>query len=106
MTQKIVAAIVQWIRPECGGRLFPPVIGLRPIIRFQRYVEQWLESAWDIEIIDIDFDSITLISTVKFRLSPNAPEQLDGLLRENELIEILDAYRVIAVGKIISIASK
>jgi hypothetical protein len=96
----IVAAIV-WIKTEYGGRSMEPVVGLRPTIRFQRYVEDWMKTAWDVEIIDLDINANTWSGTVKIKFTRNASPKKEWL-KDGELIELLDAYRVIAVGKIIA----
>ena len=102
MSTNILVAVT-WIKAEFGGRSSQPSVGLRPIIRFQRYINEWLSNAWDVEIRELDIDKNTWLGTAKLQLSRNAPANLEGL-REGELIELLDAYRVIGVGKITKIA--
>jgi hypothetical protein len=101
----ILVASVVWIKSDFGGRSNKPVVGLRPTIRFQRYVADWISTAWDVEIIDIDIDQNTWSGKVKMRFTRNlSPKQ--EWLNNDELIELLDGYRVIAVGKIIEIITK
>lgn len=100
----IVAAIV-WIKSEYGGRSMEPVIGLRPTIRFQRYINDWMKTAWDIEVIDIDINSETWSGSTKMKFTRNDSPKKEWL-KVGELIELLDAYRVIAVGKIVAIENQ
>jgi hypothetical protein len=94
---------LEWIKEAAGGREMPPVVGLRPTIRWQRYIEAWLESAFDVEITSIESSPENGCNTVGLRFSERA--QLDSeWLREGELIELLDAFRVIGVGKILHIS--
>lgn len=95
----IIIVRVIWIKAEFGGRSHPPFVGMRPIIRFQRYVDEWLSGVWDVEIKELEIDEKTWSGVATLRLSTRAPNNLKGL-KEGELIELLDAYRVIAVGKI------
>jgi len=94
-----INADVIWIKPEYGGRSKAPVVGLRPTIRFQRYIADWMEIAWDVEIIDLDIDENTWTGSVILKFIRNVKPKTEWL-KEGELIELLDAYRVIAVGKI------
>jgi hypothetical protein len=97
-----ISASIVWIKAEFGGRKSPPVVGLRPIIRFQRFLDDWLRCAWDVELTQIEFDEQYWSGVARFELSKNAPKNLQGL-KEGELIELLDGYRVIGVGRIISV---
>lgn len=99
---KSITVAVTWIKAEFGGRLHPPFIGMRPTIRFQRYITEWLFCAWDVEVKELEIDKITWSGIAKLQFSPQAINNINGL-KENELIELMDAYRVIGVGKIIDI---
>ncbi len=98
----IIVATVVWIKSKYGGRSMGPVVGLKPTIRFQRYIEDWMKAAWDVEIIDLDVDTNTWSGLAKMKFTRNATPKKEWL-KDGELIELLDAYRVIAVGKIIAI---
>jgi len=89
---------VDWISAAAGGRAHPPVCGLRPTVRWQRHVGEWLESAWDGEISRLapPEDHYQL---VQLRFVENATINPDWLA-VGELIELLDGARVIAVGVI------
>ncbi len=98
----IIVVAIMWIKTEYGGRSMEPVVGLRPTIRFQRYVEDWIKTAWDVEIIDLDINADTWSGTAKMKFTKNILPKKEWL-KDGELVELLDAYRVIAVGKIIAI---
>jgi len=100
----LITAQISWIRAEFGGRTHPPVIGLRPTIRFQRDVGKWLSLAWDVEIAELDIDLQTMCGTAALAFSGGASPDMQNI-KEGELIELLDAYRVIGVGKIIHISN-
>lgn len=93
---------LQWIKSEFGGRSQIPRNGSRVTIRFQRHVEKWLQSAWDVEVVACNTTTDTLEGTAKLALikeeSPSA-----RFICQDELFELLDAYRVIAVGKIVRV---
>lgn len=88
-----------WIPVECGGRSTPPNIGLRPTIRFQRNAEKWTKIAWDVQIAALELISQSGVWTVELRFSEDASLDME-CIKTGELIELLDAYRVIGVGKV------
>ncbi|MDE0451534.1 MAG: hypothetical protein OXI90_07185 [Gammaproteobacteria bacterium] len=96
-------AFVTWIRKECGGRTHAPVEGLRPMIRFQRHIAESLETGRDIQICGLRFDQKTWTGEVELA-RPRGSEPLKEFIKEGELIELMDGFRVIAVGKIIEVA--
>ena len=100
----IVAAFV-WIKSEYGGRSMEPVIGLKPTIRFQRYVEDWMKTSWDVEIIELDICTDNWSGSAKMKFTRNPSPKMEWL-KKGELLELLDAYRVVAVGKILEIKNQ
>jgi len=100
----ILTSTIIWIPSECGGRSHPPVLGLRPTIRFQRNVEAWSKVAWDVEIIRIGASQVAGIGNVDLRFSKGASPDIK-VVKPGELIELLDAYRVIGVGKILNVTT-
>ncbi len=95
-----IFARLQWISSECGGRTFPPFEGMRPMIRWQRHIDEYLKGAWDVTVLKFDMDEKNRIGTAELIFIKEAvipPEWL----QEGELLELLDGFRVIAVGKII-----
>lgn len=98
----IITAAVMWIKSEYGGRSIEPLVGLRPSIRFQRYVEDWIKTAWDVEILELDITKDNWSGFAKMKFLRNSSPKREWL-KDGELFELLDAYRVIAVGKILEI---
>lgn len=98
-------SVVDWIHYECGGRQSPAVIGLRPTIRFQKFIRESLEGGWDVEILDLEHkvdENVSSGQAVRLRLNKRESPYV-RFLEEGQLFELLDGYRVIGVGKITSI---
>jgi hypothetical protein len=91
---------LQWIRCKHGGREHPPVVGLRPMIRVQKRVSEWLEIGCDCDITGIDFNSVDWSSSARIEIRNYHLKQFNRLV--GEPIELLDGYRVIAVGLVVS----
>lgn len=95
----LFTAKIIWISPVHGGRKSPPFIGYRPTIRFQRHVEDWLKGASDVEIMSFaNSDDTSDKSEVGLKFINYSA--CDKFVIEGELIELLEGYRVIGVGKI------
>ncbi|RMF58485.1 MAG: hypothetical protein D6746_09690 [Bacteroidetes bacterium] len=88
-----------WIPAECGGHRADPWPGMRPTIRWQRYVEAWLERIRDAQCEELEFDGSTRIGLARMQLMSDDPLP-SKMLQPGELVELLDGSRVIAVGKI------
>jgi hypothetical protein len=88
-----------WIPPHLGGHSADPYVGMRPTVRWQRYLREHLERARDAECKSILFDEATRRGSATIGLISDDPEPTDWL-REGNLIEFLDGYRVIAVDRI------
>lgn len=88
-----------WIPAEFGGHTHPPVQGLRPTIRFQRNVAAWITLAWDVQMIRWEPTDSTWRGLAELAFSKDANPDRE-YLQPGELIELLSAYRVIAVGKV------
>jgi len=99
-----LVADIEWMKNEHGGRRELPINGQRATIRWQRYIQDWLSTAWDVEILELDIEANTRCGTARLKFSEDASPD-SKYLKQGELIELLDAYRVIGVGKIISIAT-
>jgi hypothetical protein len=91
---------LQWIKEASGGRKHAPVAGLRPTLRLQRQVSQWLESAADVSVESLECDPETWAGEANIRVSPNSAPVLSPL-QAGDLIELLDGCRVIAVGQVL-----
>lgn len=104
----ILHAGTQWIRPAFGGLARPPGIGLRPTIRFQRGVPDWLAGGRDVSLIQVTFDESDWTAIVAMRFSNESFAQEDTIrkyLELGELFELLSGARVLAVGKLTRIES-
>jgi hypothetical protein len=79
------------------------MVGLRPTVRWQRYVKDWLAQAHDAEIVELvpSPDGKTGSVTVRFSGRTALDEKY---LRIGEGVELLDAFKVIAVGKISAVS--
>ncbi|MCB1869074.1 MAG: hypothetical protein KDI43_11225 [Gammaproteobacteria bacterium] len=88
-----------WIPSALGGHNSPPYEGMRTTIRWQKYLNEFLSCARDVQWIEFSFDPETLQgkATCKFTMEDPVP---DAWLRDGELIELLSGFRVLAVGRI------
>jgi hypothetical protein len=75
---------------------------LRPTIRFQRYIEASLKVAWDVQITRLDPPGKDGVGVAELRFSKHASPDMN-FIRPGELIELLEAYHVIGVGKILNV---
>ena len=88
-----------WIPADLGGHSTEPWSGMRPQIRWQRYVAEYLEGARDVQCSNVQFDPVTLRGRAHCCLSSPDPVPAEWL-QDGELIELLSAHRVLAIGKI------
>ena len=90
-----------WIPRSAGGHRSPPYNGFRATIRWQRYIRDHMERSRDVEGIALTYDSETRCGTATLRLVSD-----DALpahwLEEGNLVELLDGYTVIAIGRIVA----
>lgn len=97
-----VLSVLNWIKAEFGGRNFPPTVGLRPMIRFQRDIQGWLVTAWDVEVIELAIDPTTWCGSATLQFFKGASPDMQ-YVKQGEPIELLDGTCVIAVGRIIRV---
>lgn len=95
-----IVARMQWILRECGGVSYTPAVGLRPQIRWLRYIEASRTITRDANIVRIDPTSDGRRVIVEMELSSNVPME-DAWLVDGHEIELLEGHRVIGVGKIL-----
>lgn len=88
-----------WIPPSLGGHSHAPYKGMRLTIRWQRQIEAYLQCARDIECHTLRFDTKTSHGTAICTLSSDEPVPPEWLC-DGELIELLNGFRVLAVGRI------
>jgi hypothetical protein len=98
-------AILQWTKQEVGGRAHPPCAGLRPVIRFQKHIGTFVEGCWDVEILRVDVDQTTWIgeTTMQYARTDWQGDLKAQFLKEDGYIELLDGFRVIALGRVIRV---
>lgn len=90
-----------WIPAELGGHSAEPYSGMRLSIRWQRFLDAYLQCARDVECRVLAYDSSTSRGQAACFLSSGAPVAAEWL-EEGQLIELLNGFRVLAVGKVIS----
>lgn len=89
-----------WVPTSVGGHRSEPYSGMRLTIRWQRYLEAYLQRSRDVECISLTFDSKQGRGAGIFSLLSDDALPSEWL-REGELIELLSGYKVLAVGKIL-----
>ena len=86
-----------WVPHVAGGRRFPPWLGMRPMIRWQQPDEERDRIAHGVECLTLDYDGSTHIGAGTFGFFPGI--QIDAKwLEPGQRIELLEGYRVSAVG--------
>lgn len=88
-----------WIPGSLGGHSAEPYEGMRTTIRWQKYLNEFLQCARDVQWETIDFDPATSQGQATCRLTSDAPLPNEWL-KDGELIELLSGFRVLAVGRI------
>ena len=86
-----------WLPASHGGRGFDPHPGLRLGIRWQRHVQDDRNIYRDAQIEQLSVDPSTRQGIAEVRLMTDVP---DDWLRHGELVEILEGYKVVAVGNV------
>lgn len=89
-----------WIPNDLGGHRSVPYVGMRPTIRWQKHLRDHLERARDGECTSVNFNETTGRGAATLRLISEDAIPIDWL-HEGSLVELLDGYRVIAVGRIV-----
>lgn len=88
-----------WIPSSLGGHSAEPYEGMRTTIRWQRYLNEFLQCARDVQWEDVEFDSASFQGVATCRLTSDGPLP-DEWLKDGELIELLSGFRVLAIGRI------
>jgi len=89
-----------WIPSSLGGHSGKPYEGMRTTIRWQKYLNEFLQCARDVQWEVIHFDSQVSQGEATCRLTSDEPLPSEWL-KEGELIEMLNGFRVLAIGRII-----
>ena len=90
-----------WIPAELGGHSAEPYSGMRLSIRWQRFLDAYLQCARDVDCRVLTYDPSTLRGRAACSFSSGAPVEAEWL-QEGQFIELLNGFRVLAVGKVIS----
>lgn len=88
-----------WIPSFLGGHSSAPYEGMRTTIRWQKYLNEFLQCARDIQWEAINFDPGTSQGNATCKLTSGDPLP-DEWLKGGELIELLSGFRVLAIGRI------
>lgn len=88
-----------WIPPKFGGWERDPIVGIRPQIRWQQFISESIELSRSAQIVFLEYDRAS--RTGRAKLKPITPEIPLPWLQPGALVELLDGYRVIAVGVIV-----
>ena len=99
--QKDLVLDFLWIPAELGGHSAEPYSGMRLSIRWQRFLDAYLQCARDVECRVLAYDSSTSRGKVACTLSSGAPVPAEWL-QDGQLIELLNGFRVLAVGRVSS----
>lgn len=89
-----------WIPSELGGRRSDPYSGMRVSIRWQRNIADHLRMQRDVQCLSLEYDPGCFFGAGEFCLKSDVPVPDEWLLTD-ELIEFVDGFRVVAVGKLI-----
>lgn len=90
-----------WIPNSLGGHSAEPYEGMRTTIRWQKYLNEFLQCARDVQWESFSFDSSTFQGSATCHLTSEDGSLPEAWLREGELIELLNGYRVLAVGRLV-----
>ena len=88
-----------WIPSDLGGHSAMPYTGMRLSIRWQRYLYEYLQCAHDVECRLLSYDDVT--SKGKIACSLSSKESIPSeWFQDGQLIELLNGFRVLAIGVI------
>ncbi len=99
MKEELIVDFI-WIPAELGGHSAEPYSGMRLSIRWQRFIEAHLQCARDVECQLLAYDSKIARGKALCSLSSGEPVAADWL-EDGQLVELLNGFRVLAVGKIV-----
>jgi hypothetical protein len=88
-----------WIPPDLGGHRTDPFSGMRPEIRWQRFIQEDLEYGRGFQCDILAYDPKTLRGRMVCRPNSDKPFPPEWL-EDGQLVEVLNGSRVLAIGKI------
>lgn len=88
-----------WVPNYLGGHSAGPYEGMRTTIRWQKYLSEFLQCAWDVQWETFSFDPESLQGSAicEFKTEEPLPEEW---LKDGEFIELLSGFHVLAIGRI------
>jgi hypothetical protein len=89
-----------WVPSSLGGHDGIPFKGMRTTIRWQKHLIEFLECARDVQWEEISFDPLIYQGEATCHFISDEPLPSDWLL-DGELIEMLNGFRVLAIGRIV-----
>lgn len=84
-----------WVPPSFGGRFTEAHTGLRLGIRWQRHVYDGQDNYRDVEFVRVTVDPSTRQGPALVNLVSKVPSDW---LQHGELVEILEGFKVVAIG--------
>lgn len=91
-----------WVPEHIGGHGGPPYDGMRTAVRWQRHLGESLKMSVDVQWKSLDFDADSQQGTARCELSGRVSIPEDWI-KEGELVEFVNGFRVLAIGKISSV---
>jgi len=88
-----------WIPNYLGGHSAEPYEGMRTTIRWQKYLNEFLQCARDVQWEAFSFDPGNLQGSATCKLTSEEPLP-EEWLKDGELIELLSGFHVLAIGRI------
>ncbi len=88
-----------WIPPDLGGHREGPFSGMRPEIRWQRYIQTGSKGGRCFQCDVINYEPNTLRGRMVCRAIFDNPFEAE-MLEDGQLVEILNGAHVLAIGKI------
>ena len=77
----------------------PPFEGMRTTVRWQKHITESLREAVDVQWQELDFVADSQQGTARCELSGRVSVP-DNWITDGELVEFLNGFRVLAIGKI------
>lgn len=88
-----------WIPADLGGHKAAPWTGMRVQIRWQRFLEAYLQRVRDVQCELISYDAMTMRGRANCVFAANDPVPAEWL-QEGEFVELLNGFRVLGVGRV------
>lgn len=100
MTELVIEFL--WVPSNLGGHHAEPYVDMRLQIRWQAHIEESFRRARDVMCNQLRFDAKSGCGMATFFFVAKDPVPSEWL-KPGELIELLNGFRVLAVGRIVDI---